>query len=86
MAVTIRIEAAEKNLKRLLEDLELGETVTLIGAEGAPRALLISLKTSIVEPQSMPDWDARLDVLARKVSQAWNSDRSAVEVLTEMRR
>jgi hypothetical protein len=86
MSITLPIETAEKDLRSLLEELNLGETVTLIGAEGVPRALLVSLKPVLRENQEEADWDARWDALARQVSQAWNSEKSAVELLTEMRR
>ena len=86
MAITVPIEAAQKDLEHLLDELQLGETVTLVGSEGVPQAVLISLKATAVKPQSISDWDARWDALAQKISQAWNSDKSAVEVLTEMRR
>ena len=86
MSITLPIETAEKDLRSLLEELNLGETVTLIGAEGVPRALLVSLKPAMREIQEEADWEARWDALARQVSQAWKSDRSAVELLTEMRR
>jgi len=32
------------------------------------------------------DWEARWDALAQRVSDAWQSERSAVELLSEMRR
>jgi hypothetical protein len=86
MSITLPIETAEKDLRSLLEELNLGETVTLIGAEGVPRALLVSLKPALREIQEEADWEARWDTLAQQVSQAWKSDRSAVELLTEMRR
>ena len=86
MSITLPIETAEKDLRSLLEELNLGETVTLIGAEGVPRALLVSLKPVLRENQEEADWDAHWDALARQVSQAWNSEKSAVELLTEMRR
>jgi hypothetical protein len=86
MSITLPIETAEKDLRSLLEELNLGETVTLIGAEGVPRALLVSLKPVLRENQEEADWDARWHALAHQVSQAWNSEKSAVELLTEMRR
>ena len=86
MSITLPIETAEKDLRSLLEELNLGETVTLIGAEGVPRALLVSLKPVLRETQEEADWDARWDALARQVSHAWKSEKSAVELLTEMRR
>jgi hypothetical protein len=47
---------------------------------------LISLKPEKMEPKPSIDWDARLDDLARKVSLDWKGEKSAVEVLSEMRR
>jgi dihydrodipicolinate synthase/N-acetylneuraminate lyase len=38
------------------------------------------------EPQEEADREARWDAQARRVSQAWQSEKSAVEILTEMRR
>jgi len=86
MPITLPIETAERDLRGLLEELGLGETVTLIGSEGAPRALLVSLKPVPRETQAEAEWEARWDALARQVSHAWKGEKSAVEVLTEMRR
>ena len=86
MSITVPIETAERGLRSLLEQLRLGETATLVSSEGAPEALLISLKSSADRLQPMSDWDTRWDALAQKVSQAWRGEKSAVEVLAEMRR
>jgi hypothetical protein len=86
MPVIVPIETAARDLKRLLEQLQLGETVTLVGSEGVPEALLVSLKPAPAELQSLSDWETRWDALTHKVSQAWKSEKSAVEILAEMRR
>jgi hypothetical protein len=65
-AITIPIEAVQKDLKRLFDESPLGETVTLVGSDGAPQALLISLKATGERPQSVSDWDVRWDALAQK--------------------
>ena len=85
MSIILPVETAERNLNKLLEELNLGETVTLVGSKGVPRALLVSLKPA---PRRFleTNWEARWDALARKVSAAWQSDKSAVEILSEMRR
>ena len=44
MPNTMPIETAERDLRALLEELNLGESVTLVGSEGVPRGLLVSLK------------------------------------------
>jgi hypothetical protein len=86
MPITLPIETAERDLRSLLEELNLGETVTLIGSEGMPQALLVSLKPLLRETEAEADWEARWAALARQVSDAWQSEKSAVELLSEMRR
>jgi hypothetical protein len=83
---TLPIETAERDLRRLLEELDLGDTVTLIGSEGVPQTLLVSLRSALHEAPAESDWEARWDVLAQQVSEAWQSEKSAVELLSEMRR
>jgi hypothetical protein len=86
MSITLPIERAERDLRGLIGQLNRGETVTLIGTEGVPIALLVSLKPMPRENQEEADWDARWDALARQVGRAWKSEKSAVELLSEMRR
>jgi hypothetical protein len=86
MSITLPIETAERDLRGLLEELNLGDTVTLVGSEGVPQALLVSLRPVLRETEAEADWDARWDALARQVSDAWQSEKSAVELLSEMRR
>lgn len=90
MPIILPIETVERDLRSLLEELGLGETVTVVGSEGVPHALLVSLKPAQRESQAQADWDARWDArwdaLARQVSDAWRSDKGAVELLSEMRR
>jgi hypothetical protein len=85
MSVTVPIETAARDLHSLLEQLQLGETITLIGPEGLPEALLVSLKPAPTEPLSTSDWEARWDALASEIGHAWKSDKSALETLAEMR-
>ncbi len=73
------------NLEELLKRLSLGESITLIGSEGKPVALLVSLKPAEIE-KTVSDWETRMDTLAKKVSRAWKDDKSAVDILSEMRR
>lgn len=54
--------------------------------EGISVVLLVSLKSREVERKDFSDWEVRMDELAQKVSQAWKDERSAVEILSEMRR
>jgi len=84
--MTVPVETAERDLQHLLERLHLGETITLVNSEGTPLAVVVSLKPAHVEVEPASDWEARWDALAQEVSRAWKSDKSAVEILTEMRR
>jgi len=70
----------------VLDQLHIGETVTLVGDEGAPEALLVSLRSHRAEDRAMADWNERWDELANKIGDAWQSEKSAVELLSEMRR
>lgn len=86
MSITVPIDTAGQDLQSLLERLRFGETVTLVSTEGAPEALLVSLRSSTDRPRPVSDWDAQWEALAKRVSQAWKSDKSAIEILAEMRR
>jgi len=86
MSGDISIEAAGRDLKGLLERLHLGETVTVVGSDGAALAVLISLNPAPSQSEPACSWDARWDTLSQRISKAWKSKKSAVELLTEMRR
>ena len=86
MPITLPIETAERDLRSLLEELNPGETVTLIGSGGMPQALLVSHNPVLRDTETEADWETRWDALARQVSDAWQSEKSAVELLSEMRR
>ena len=86
MATIVPIEAVGHDLKHLLEYLHLGETITLVSSEGMPLAVIVSLQPAPAKVEPLSDWEDQWDALARKVSRAWKSDKSAVETLTEMRR
>jgi hypothetical protein len=86
MSEAVSIKNAECNLEELLKGLPFGESITLTGPEGCPVALLVSRKSGKAERKPVSDWDAKMDELAQKVSRAWKGEKSAVEVLSEMRR
>lgn len=79
------IETAERDLKRVLCQLNLGETITITSSEGQPQALLVSLRSATQDNDTI-DWESRWDDLAQQVSNAWQSEKSAVEILSELRR
>jgi len=86
-SITLPVEAAERDLRHLLERLHLGETITLVNSEGTPLAIVVSLKPApVTETQSASDWEAQWEALAEEVSRAWKSEESAVDILSKMRR
>ena len=87
MSTNVSIETASRDLKQLVEQLRLGETLTLVDREGAPVAILVSLKPKpAAETLSPSEWMARWDALTQEISAAWKSEKGAVETLLEMRR
>ncbi len=60
-----------------------GELDTLLAEIQTMREM--DFKPTPVEAEPVSDWDARWDALARKVSQTWKGDQSAVEIWGEMR-
>jgi antitoxin (DNA-binding transcriptional repressor) of toxin-antitoxin stability system len=69
-----------------VDQLHLGETVTLLGAQGSPVAVLVSLKPDPTKGKTAADWLKGWDELAKEIGRAWKSDKSAVETVIEMRR
>jgi antitoxin (DNA-binding transcriptional repressor) of toxin-antitoxin stability system len=85
MSVEVSVAAAKKNLEEILSKLLPGETATLISPEGKPMAVLVPLKSS-EDAAKVLDWDAEWETLAREIDLDWKSKKSALEILTEMRR
>jgi len=86
MGTPISIEAAGPRLREALEHMPEGETLEIVDSGGEPMALLVSLRPSPGESVSAEEWLVELDALAERISKAWKSDRSAVEIISEMRR
>ena len=86
MTSALSVESAQRDLKNLLAQLRLGETVTLVGTGGTPLAVLISLRPTPMPISKLAEWNTRWDAVAEKIGRAWQSNQSALEILTEMRR
>jgi antitoxin (DNA-binding transcriptional repressor) of toxin-antitoxin stability system len=86
MSRNVSIEEASDDLKGLLDQLQPGEAIILIGDKGEPRAKLISVCPAQADAVGISDWMERWDALSEKVSKAWKSEKSALETLAEMRR
>lgn len=86
MSDTVLLDVAAQNLKGLLAELALGETVTLADADGKPLALLVSLNPESPKSVPDPDWIKKWAALAKEVDEAWQGEKSGLEELAEMRR
>jgi len=90
MAAGVPVETAEHELRGLVDRLRLGESVTLLDPRGQPVALLVSLKRA--EPTraggapAWEAWKAESDALSERITRSWKSEKSAVEIISEMRR
>ena len=83
---TVTIETIERNPQHCLEQLLSGQTLMLVNSDGAPVAMLVSLRSPATRAESFRAWEARWEDLARRVSRAWKSEKSAVEIIAEIRR
>ena len=84
MPSTLPLDVAGRNLKGRIEQLQQGESITLLDADGQPLALLVSLKTAAREP--VKDWAVAMKALAEEIDAAWQGKASAIETLSAMRR
>jgi antitoxin (DNA-binding transcriptional repressor) of toxin-antitoxin stability system len=82
---SVEVDSVARDLKRVLEQLDIGESVTLVDSRGTPVAVLVSLRSRGAQLAD-EDWDARWDLLAQQVSEKWQGDASALETLARMRR
>ena len=85
MSIEVSVSAAKKNLEEILSKLSPGETAILVDPEGKPMAVLVPFKSSEDTSKGI-DWDAEWESLAKEIDSAWKSKKSALEILTEMRR
>ena len=84
MLQTIPIEATKRNLDSLLQQLHTGDTISLTSPDGQLVAVLVLVKSA--PKMQASDWQVRWDALAKRISHSWQGDKSALEILREMRR
>ncbi len=77
---------AKDQIAHLLQQLKIGDTVTLVNAKGLPLAVLVALNPNAASSFSTTEWLANLEPLAKEVGRKWNSNKDAVETVAEMRR
>jgi hypothetical protein len=87
MSALMLIENILSNdLTKLLKQLHLGETITVVDDDGQPLAILIGIRPTPDQPSPVSDWQARWEDLSQRIGQAWKTEQSAIEMLKEMRR
>ena len=86
MSDVVLLENAARDLKGVLAQLALGETVKLADAQGKPVALLVSLNDAAQPSATNADWQKQWEALAQAVSAAIPDGPSLVDTLIEMRR
>ena len=87
MMTTVPLEQAKANFDELVAQLQPGETITLVDAQGQPVVAMTSLQTPLKpEPPSPEEWMAAWEELAKEVSAAWQGEADAVQAIAEMRR
>ena len=86
MGGNVSLEQAGRELKDLVERLPPGESVTLCDANGEAVALLVSVRSETPDGTASSSWWARWDALAERIARNWKSEKSAVEIVSEMRR
>ena len=87
MSTTVRIEEAQRQLRRILQETPGGDSVTVVDSSGVPLGLVVSLKFETQQAATEPqEWIRRWDALTKRINAAWESDKSAVRILSEMRR
>ncbi|NQT53871.1 hypothetical protein HQ576_17580 [bacterium] len=86
MGENVSLKQAGRELKDLVEHLRPGESVRLCDANGEAVALLVSVRSETSEGTACSSWWARWDELAERIGRNWKSEKSAVEIVSEMRR
>jgi antitoxin (DNA-binding transcriptional repressor) of toxin-antitoxin stability system len=81
----VPVDAAAHRFKEILEEMEPGQTIRVVAPDGGPIALVVSLRDRSDTAKASPDWDADWDALAERIDKAWRSEKSAVEIVSEMR-
>lgn len=82
-AIGIReLKARASEVVRAVKERRARYVITL---RGQPAAILVPLDTVPSQPDADEVW-ARLEELGKEVARNWQSEKSAVEILSEMRR
>ncbi len=86
MAAGIRIDDPGPVLREAVAQLRPGEKANLVAPDGRRVALIVAVRPECAQPMSHEEWMAEWRALSQEISKAWKSDKSAVELIAEMRR
>lgn len=81
----IGIRELKANASALVNAVKEHRTQYLITRRGEPVAVLMPVD-AVPSPPDPEDVWARLETLGQEIAQNWQSEKSAVEILSEMRR
>lgn len=81
----IGIRELKANASALVNAVKEHRTQYLITRRGEPVAVLMPVD-AVPSPPDPEDVWARLEALGQEIAQNWQSEKSAVEILSEMRR
>jgi antitoxin (DNA-binding transcriptional repressor) of toxin-antitoxin stability system len=88
---TVSIKKMPPEMAEIFDNLSKGESVTVLDEDGKPKVVLVTVAATPAEVQSRfqpihDEWFEDWDKMAREIAKDWKSDKSALEVLSEMRR
>ena len=95
MTISLPIQNVKENFSELVSQLYFGDTVTVLGDDGIPIAIMFAVKSRIVQRnhsksrqkiKKYKDWLTEWDQLAQEIGTNWKPAISAVEAVAEQRR
>ncbi len=83
MLKSMTVRAIQEELENLLTQMSPGETLTVLGDDGVPQAVVVRIQ--VAGPHAVDAW-AELERLGEKMSSNWPTGKSAAEAVAEIRR
>jgi len=82
---SITIHELESRIEEIIRDMETSRVNYVIEQDGKPAAILIPVDEETRKKCADEAW-ARLEETRRELAKGWQNEKSAVEILSEMRR
>lgn len=83
MLKDMTVRTVQEDLENLLAQMSPGETLTVLGDDGIPQAVVVRIQAP--RPRVVDAW-AELEALGEEMSSSWPSGKSAAEAVAEIRR